>query len=69
MRLAALELKYFFGNVLLILALGVYDLVTRRWLHRAYVYGATLAIGGELLLVWLLMSPWWDPISFRLIGH
>lgn len=65
----SLELRFFLGNVLLILALGAYDLVTRGRLHHAYVYGASLAIGGELLLVWLFVSPWWVPISFRLIGH
>lgn len=62
-------LQAYLGNILLILALGAYDLVTRHRLHRAYAYGAMVAIGGQLLLVWLYLSPWWTPISFKLIGY
>jgi len=62
-------LQVFLGTILLVLALGAYDLLTRRRLHRAYVYGASLMIGGEFVLVWFFLSPWWKPIAFRLVGY
>lgn len=59
----------FLGNVLLIVGLGLYDLATRRRLHRAYAWGAAWALGLQLLATYLYVSPWWTPIAVRLIGH
>lgn len=57
------------GNTLLILALGAYDLVTRRRLHPAYVAGAAWLIAMEVLINYLYVAPWWVPVATRLIGR
>lgn len=62
-------MTYFLGNVLLIVAIGLYDAATRRRLHPAYMLGAPLALGLQVLASWLYVTPWWKPIATRLIGH
>ena len=62
-------LAMFLGNILLMLAIMVYDLMTRRRLHLLYAGAATFAIVAELGTVWLLVSPWWIPIAWKLIGY
>ena len=59
----------FLGNVLLIVAIGLYDLATRRRLHPAYMLGAPWALGLQILASYLYVAPWWKPIAIRLIGH
>ena len=62
-------LAMFLGNILLMLAIMVYDLMTRRRLHLLYAGAATFAIVAELGTAWLLVSPWWIPIAWKLIGY
>jgi hypothetical protein len=57
------------GTDLLVLALGVYDLVTRRRLHPAYVAGAAWLLLVELTGNWLYVTPAWKPIALHLLGH
>jgi hypothetical protein len=57
------------GTDLLVLALGAYDLVTRRRLHPAYVAGAAWLLLVELTGNWLYVTPAWKPISLVLLGH
>ena len=59
----------YIGNDLLIVGLGVYDFVTRRRLHPAYMAAVPFIFGLQMTAVWLHLSPWWKPISLRLIGH
>jgi uncharacterized membrane protein len=54
---------------LLVLALGAYDLVTRRRLHPAYLAGAAWLLLVELTGNWLYVTPAWKPIALRLLGH
>ena len=66
--LAALRL----GPFVLILGLGVYDWITRRKLHPAYVAGATGLVLLQLASVALMVDPlWrgWRPVALALIGH
>jgi len=56
------------GGDLLIAALGVYDLVTRKRLHPAYVMGAGWILANEAAAAWLFFSPSWKLISLRLLG-
>ena len=62
-------LAIFLGNVLLIVAIGLYDLATRRRLHPAYMLGAPWALGLQILASYLYVAPWWKPIAILLIGH
>ena len=57
------------GTDLLVLALGAYDLVTRRRLHPAYIAGAGWLLLVELTGNWLYVTPAWKPIALRLLGH
>lgn len=65
----ATVLAVFLGNILLMVAIVAYDLLTRRRLHRLYAGAATVAIAAELGMIWLLVSPWWTPIAWKLIGY
>jgi uncharacterized membrane protein YozB (DUF420 family) len=65
----AFFVEFFAPALLLVLALGAYDLFTRRRLHPAYVAGATLGIAGYALASWLHDAPAWKTLSLRIIGH
>ncbi len=57
------------GPVLLVLAMGAYDLITRKRVHPAWVMGGGLIVVGEMTATWLYLSPWWKPIALKLLGH
>lgn len=59
----------YLGVSLMVLGLGVYDLVTRRRLHPAYVLGALWILGWQFIAKWLYVSPWWKEASLHLLGH
>jgi hypothetical protein len=59
----------YLGVTLLVLGIGVYDLVTRRRLHPAYVLGAIWILSWQFIAKWLYVSPWWKVVSLRLLGH
>jgi uncharacterized membrane protein YozB (DUF420 family) len=52
----------------LALAIGAYDLATRRRLHPAYVAGASLLIGGKILADILWFSPWFATLVERTLS-
>jgi hypothetical protein len=54
---------------LLVLALGAYDLATRRRLHPVYIAGVAWMISLQLIAQALLHSPAWKAVAMRLIGH
>jgi hypothetical protein len=59
----------YLGVSLLVLGLGVYDLVTRRRLHPAYVLGAIWILTWQFIAKWLYVSPWWKVVSLHLLGR
>ena len=59
----------YLGVSLLVLGIGVYDLVTRRRLHPAYVLGAFWILSWQFIAEWLYVSPWWKVVSLHLLGH
>ena len=59
---------YNIGGDILVAMLGVYDLVTRRRLHPAFVLGAGWILANELAATWLFFSPAWKAISVRILG-
>lgn len=61
--------QLYLANTALMLALGGYDLVTRRRLHPAYVAGLAWVFANELTAVAVFFNPAWTPISLKLIGH
>jgi hypothetical protein len=61
-------IAYNIGGDILVAMLGVYDLVTRKRLHPAFVLGAGWILANELAAAWLYFSPAWKVISLRLLG-
>jgi hypothetical protein len=59
----------YLSDLLLVAIIGLYDFITRRRLHPAYIAGAAFGLGVELIAVWLYVSPWWKPIATHLIGR
>jgi uncharacterized membrane protein len=58
----------YLANDLLIAGLGVYDFITRRRLHPAYVAGVMWALANQLTAVSLYFSPAWKDLALRLIS-
>lgn len=61
--------EFYGGTILLVLALGVYDGVTRHRLHPAYVAGAALGLASQVIATWLYLSPAWLAVTLKIIGH
>lgn len=59
--------ELFGGTGLLIAGIGVYDWITRRRLHPAYVYGVLSILAGQVLASWLYYSPGWKAVATSII--
>jgi len=60
---------FYFGPVMLILCMGVYDFITRRHLHPAYVAGASLLLFIQVASVVIFLDPRFRPIALTLLGY
>lgn len=54
------------GTAMLIVGMGVYDLITRKRLHPAYIAGAAWGLAGQLLAIVLYFNPAWTAFTTRL---
>lgn len=61
--------QLYLSDFLLIAMVGSYDLMSRRRMYSAYVFGALGGLGVEFVAVWVYMSPWWKPVATALIGR
>lgn len=59
----------YIGTLVLVLAVGAYDLATRRRLHPAYVAAALWIFANEALADWLFYQPFWLGWMKALTGH
>jgi uncharacterized membrane protein YozB (DUF420 family) len=59
----------YIGTLMLVLAVGAYDLATRRRLHPAYVGAALWIFANEALADWLFYQPFWLAWMKALTGH
>jgi len=59
----------YIGTFLLVLALGAYDLATRRRLHPAYMGAAIWIFANEALATWLYYQPFWLRSVKMMTGH
>lgn len=59
----------YIGTVLLVLAVGAYDLATRRRLHPAYIAAALWIVANELLADWLFHQHFWLVAMKQMTGH
>lgn len=53
----------------LIAAVGLFDLATRRRLHPAYIAGVAWCLLVDLLAGWLYFQPFWNNLALGIIGH
>jgi hypothetical protein len=53
----------------LIASIGIFDLVTRKRLHPAYVGAVAWCAPLHLLAGWLYFQPFWNKIALSMIGH
>lgn len=53
----------------LIAALGIFDLITRKRLHPAYIRAVLACLPIHLLAGWLYFQPFWKTIALHIIGH
>lgn len=58
----------YIGSIALVIGMGVYDQVTRRRLHPAYVAGALWIFANEVTAAYLYYQPWWAAFTRRLIA-
>jgi hypothetical protein len=56
------------GSNFLVVLVGVYDLITRRRLHRAYIFGIVWIFANQMLAMTLYFSPYWLGYAKRLIA-
>ncbi|MEO5772932.1 MAG: hypothetical protein ABIQ32_02270 [Sphingomicrobium sp.] len=59
----------YIGTFVLIVAVGIYDLATRRRLHPAYVAAALWIFANQLLADWLFHQPFWLAAMKQMTGH
>lgn len=59
----------YFMTIVLMLGVGVYDLITRRRLHPAYLWALALCLTTQLLSAWAFYSPVWRTMALHLVGH
>jgi len=57
----------FSGNAVLIAGIAVYDWITRRRLHPAYVFGALWIFTGQIVASWLYYNPAWKSFATTVI--
>jgi hypothetical protein len=57
------------GTWLLVVAVGAYDLATRRRLHPAYAAAGIWILANEALAMWLFHQPFWLAAMKAMTGH
>jgi hypothetical protein len=59
----------YIGTFVLVIAVGVYDLATRRRLHPAYIAAALWIFANQALADWLFHQPFWLAAMKEMTGH
>jgi hypothetical protein len=59
----------YIGTLVLVIAVGAYDLATRRRLHPAYIAAALWIFANEALATWLFYQPFRLTAMKRMTGH
>ncbi|MGA9854651.1 MAG: hypothetical protein WBR29_05175 [Gammaproteobacteria bacterium] len=58
----------YLSDFLLVVLMGAYDLITRRSLYPAFIFGALFGLGCDAISIWLYVSPWWKPAAMKILG-
>jgi len=67
--LIGFPLALFAGGYVLILLAMLYDLWTRRRVHRVYLIGLPAMMAAHLVMSVIFHHPAWPPVVRKLIGH
>lgn len=59
----------FVGSEVVIAAILIYDLATRRRLHPVVAAAAVFAVLVQVITTYVYLLPAWKPIATRLLGH
>ncbi len=59
----------YIGTLVLVVAVGAYDLATRHRLHPAYIAAALWILANEALATWLFYQPFWLASMKAMTGH
>jgi hypothetical protein len=59
----------YIGTFVLVIAVGAYDLATRRRLHPAFVVAALWIFANQALADWLFHQPFWLAAMKQMTGH
>ena len=59
--------QIFAATSILVLGIGIYDLVTRRRLHPAWLVGALWILAGQWTASWLFYNPTWKMITTSIL--
>jgi hypothetical protein len=60
---------FYAGSDLLVLGVGLYDWVTRKRLHVAYIAAVVWAIAVQVTALSVYLDPRWGPVALRLLGR
>ena len=60
---------HFIGAVVLMGAILVHDLATRRRMHPVVLSAVGLALAAQVATTWIYLLPAWKPIATHILGH
>jgi hypothetical protein len=60
---------FYAGTDLLVLGVGLYDWVTRKRLHVAYIAAVAWTIAVQVTALSVYLDPRWAPVALRLLGR
>jgi hypothetical protein len=61
--------QLYLGSDLLVVGVGLYDWMTRKRLHPAYLIGAAWIVALHLTAIAVYLNPHWAPLATRLLEH
>lgn len=59
----------YIGTLALVIAIGAYDLATRRRLHPAFVGAVLWIVANQVTATWLFYQPFWMAAAKQMTGH
>lgn len=61
--------EHYVATAVLMVGVGVYDYITRRRLHPAYVISLVFILTLEIWSAWVYYQPWWRTLTLHMVGH
>jgi hypothetical protein len=67
--LSGIAIQLYLGSDLLVLGVGLYDWMTRKRLHVAYVAGVAWIVAAQVVALAVYMNPRWPALAAALLGR